>query len=196
VRPRKPVLAAIALGLCLFSGLSLTGCGQPARVQSGSQQPGTVNDPVVHWADDYCGAVVQLVETLSTMPSVDPSTPRQASRTSSDLLGSVIGGLDRTLSGLAGLGPSPVPGGEAVRADAITTFKGIRSRAVAAKARIDAASVDDTGATRQALAGAGAPLDEISKLNLLSGIDSVPELAAASKRALSCEPLTAKGSTR
>lgn len=192
MRPRKSALAAIALGLCLVGGLSLTGCGQQARLQPGAQQPGQVNDPAALWADDYCGAVVQLVQTLSTMPSVDPSTSEQATRTSSDLLGSVVGGLDRTLSGLSGLRPSPASGGEAVRADAIETFSGIRSRAVAAKERIDAASVNDTEATRQALAGASAPLDEISKLNLLAGIDSVPELAAASKRALSCEPLSPK----
>ncbi|MDT7729162.1 MAG: hypothetical protein QOI21_5738 [Actinomycetota bacterium] len=196
MRPRKPVLAAIALGLGLVCGLFLTGCGQQAKLQPGAEQPGTVNDPAAHWAEDYCGAVVQLVQTLATMPSVDPSTPQQASRTSSDLLGSVIDGLDRTLSGLAALGPSPASGGDAVRADATRTFSGIRSRAATAKERIDAVSVDDTEATRQALVGASAPLDEISKLNLLSGIDSVPELAAASKRALSCEPLTAKGFTR
>lgn len=198
MRPRKPALAAIALGLGLVCGLSLAGCGQQARVQPGAQQqqPGQVNDPAALWADDYCGAVVQLVQTLSTMPSVDPSTPEQATRTSSDLLGSVVGGLDRTLSGLAGLGPSPASGGEAVRADAIEIFTGIRSRAVAAKERIDAAPANDTEATRQALAGASGPLDEISKVDLLAGIKSIPALAAASKRALSCEPLSPNTSPR
>ena len=194
MRLRKTVLAAIALGLCL----SLAACGQPRRVQPGAQQPGsateTTQDPAAQWADDYCGAVVQLVQTLSTMPAVDPRTPQQASRTSSELLGSVIGGLDRTLSGLNGLGPSPAIGGDTVRRDAIATFSGIRSRAASAKQRIDTASAD-VNATRQALAGAAAPLDEISKVDLLQGIDSVPVLAAASKRAPACEPLTANGAS-
>jgi hypothetical protein len=133
--------------------------------------------------------VVQLVQALSTMPVVDTSSAQHASRTSSELLGSVIGGLDRTLSGLHGLGPSPVVGGDKVRDDAITTFSDIRSRAVKARDRIDAA-LNDTSASRAALGGASAPLGEISKVNLLEGFDSVPALAAASKRALNCEPLT------
>jgi hypothetical protein len=138
--------------------------------------------------------VVQLVQTLSTMPSVDPRTPQQASRTSSDLLGSIIAGLDRTLSGLTGLGPSPAAGAETVRRDAIATFSGIRSRMASAKKRLDAASADPH-TTRQALAGASARLDEISKVDLLQGIDSDPVLAAASKRAPACDPLTAKGTS-
>jgi hypothetical protein len=190
VRPPKPVLAALALGLCLL----LAACGQPGRAQPVAQQPGFAiegsQDSAAQWADGYCGAVAQLVQTLSTMPSVDPRTPDQASRTSSELLGSIIGGLDRTLSGLTGLGPSPAAGADTVRRDAIATFSGIRSRTASAKKRIDEASADPH-ATRHALAGASAQLDEISKVDLLQGIDSVPVLAAASKRAPACDPLTA-----
>jgi hypothetical protein len=175
--------------------LSLIGCGQAARVQTRAQQQAPADsaseDPAAQWADGYCGAVVQLVQALSTMPVVDPSSPRQASRTSSELLGSVIGGLDGTLAGLHGLGASPVAGGDKVRDDAITTFSGIRSRAAKARDRIDVAS-NDTSASRAALGGASAPLAEISKVNLLEGFDSLPALAAASKRAPNCEPLTSK----
>jgi hypothetical protein len=189
LRPRNIVLAALALGLAL----AVAACGQQAGLQPALQQSSGQNDPAAAWADQYCGSVVQLVQTLSTMPSVDPSTPRQASRTSSQLLGSIIDGLDRTLSGLTALGPSPVAGGDAMRLDAIGTFSGLRSRAAAAKERLDTSS-NDTTATQQALAGASAPLDELSKIDMLQGIGSIPALAAASKRALACEPLTVKGS--
>jgi hypothetical protein len=185
LRPRNTVLAALALGLAV----TVAACGQQqAGLQSAARES---NDPAAGWADQYCGAVVQLVQTLSTMPSVDPSTPQQASRTSSAVLGSIIDGLDRTLSGLNGLGPSPVAGGDAVRYDAIGTFSGLRSRAAAAKDRLDT-SANDTAAAQQALLGASAPLDELSKLDMLPGIGSIPELAAASERALACEPLMVK----
>lgn len=188
MRPRNTVLAALALGLAVI----LAACGQQqAGLRPAARESGGQNDPAAGWADQYCGAVVQLVQTLSTMPPVDPSTPLRASRTSSELLGSIIGGLDRTLSGLNNLGPSPVAGGDAVRFDAIGTFSGLRSRAAAAKDRLDT-STNDTAETQQALLGASAPLDEISKLDLLQGIGSIPELAAASKRAPACEPLAVK----
>jgi hypothetical protein len=178
--------------------LSLAGCGQPARLKTAAQQEDSASpvaqDPAANWADAYCGAVVQLVQTLSTMPVVDPSTPQQAARTSSELLGSVISGLDRTVSGLHGLSSSPVAGGDQVRDNAIAAFDRIRSRAVAAKVRIDAAS-NDTTALRQAIGGAGVPLTEISKVDLLQGFDALPALTAASKRAANCEPLTSKDSS-
>jgi hypothetical protein len=161
-------------------------------------------DPAANWADAYCGAVVQLVQTLSTMPVVDPSTPQQAARTSSQLLGSVISGLDRTLSGLHGLSSSPVAGGDQVRDGAIATFARIRSHAAAAKVRIDTASngtasngtASNGTALRQAIGGAGVPLTEISKVGLLEGFDALPALAAASKRAPNCQPLTSKDNSQ
>jgi hypothetical protein len=171
--------------------LFLAACGQQARLQAAAQRP-EPSDPAAGWADGYCGAVVQLIQTLSTMPSVDSSTPQRASRTSSELLGSVVDGLDRTLSGLTALGPSPVAGGDAVRHDAIGTFTGIRSRAAIAKQQLDATAADPA-ATQQALAGASVPLNEISKIDMLQGMNSIPELATASKRALACDSLTTQG---
>jgi hypothetical protein len=124
------------------------------------------------------------------MPVVDPRTPQQAARTSSELLGAVISGLDRTLSGLHGLSSSPVAGGDQIRDSAIATFARIRSHAASAKVRIDTASNDT--ALRQAIGAAGVPLTEISKVDLLQGFDALPALADEGKRAPNCEPLTSE----
>lgn len=189
MRPARTVLAATAAGLCL----TLAACGQPAAMPVGAQQPGSADvasqDRAVTWADGYCGAVSELVRSLSSMPSIDPSTPQRATKTSSAVLSSMIGGLDSTLSGLGALGPSPVPGGDKVRSDAIATFTGIRDSAAKAKKQVDQPSTDPAE-LKQALAGADAPLDQISKVKFLAGLDAVPALGVASRQAPSCAPLT------
>jgi len=128
------------------------------------------------------------------MPTVDPSTPRRAVQTSSDLLNSMIGGLDNAKHGLEELPPSPVAGGDSVRATAITEFDGIRGRAAAAKQRLDAAK-DAPSIDQQTLGQASGPLDEVSRLDLLAGFQSYPDLATAAGQAPVCRQLTARAST-
>jgi hypothetical protein len=203
VRPRKTVLAAIATGVAL----TLAACGQPpSRVspaaqsggESGADGPGITKseaqrmDVVTNWADGYCTAESQIVQTLSTMPVVDPSSQARAFTTSSALLGSLIGGIDQTVRNLQALPPSPVAGGDTVRTNAIATYTGIRDRTAAAKQRLDTTG-PNSSESKDALGDASAPLNEVSKVNLLAGFDSVPELAGAVERAPTCSQLTAHG---
>jgi hypothetical protein len=188
----------VLAGLCV----ALAGCGRqpadPGAVQPGgpglTKQDVQYQDAVDAWADGYCGAVGSLVDGLATMPTVDPSTPRRAVQTSSDLLGSMIGGLDNASRGLRALPPSPVAGGDSVRAGTLVEFAGIRDRAAAAKQRLDTAR-DDPSIDKNTLGEASGPLSEVSKLNVLSGFDAVPELALAAGRAPVCQQLTARAST-
>ncbi|HJQ45067.1 MAG TPA: hypothetical protein VJ870_01925 [Amycolatopsis sp.] len=198
MRPGKSGFLVVLAGLCL----ALAGCGQQ-RVDSGaalSGGPGLTRqdverqDAVDAWADGYCGAVGTLVDGLATMPSVDPSTPRRAVQTSSDLLGSMIAGLDKAGRGLRALPSAPVAGADAVRSGELADFAGIRDRAAAAKQRLDAAR-DDPSIDKNTLGGASGPLEEVSKLDLLSGFDTVPELAQAVAHAPTCQRLTARDST-
>ena len=198
MRPGKTGLLVILAGL----GMALAGCGQQPT-ESASAQPGGPGlsrqdverqDAVDAWADGYCGAVGSLVDGLATMPAVDPSTPRRAVQTSSDLLGSMIGGLDKASHGLQALPPAPVAGGESVRTSELTAFAGIRGRAAAAKQRLDAARASPS-IDKDTLGAASGPLDEVSKLNLLSGFDAVPDLARAATEAPVCRQLTERAST-
>lgn len=187
MRPRSTVIAALATGI----GLGLAGCGQPA-VTSHARQEGlaTVSasaDPASAWAEGYCGAVTQLVRTLATLPSVDPTTPQQASRTSSELMVSVVGGLDRTSAALENLGPSPVAGGDALRTAMVEQLDDIRARADEVRRRIDTSSNPE--ATKVALRDARASLDELARMDLLRGLRDVPQLAAASGRIQGCQNL-------
>jgi hypothetical protein len=177
-------------GLCL--SLTLAGCGQASKVPAGGQQPEAAaaipENQAVSWAEGYCGSVSELVRSLSTMPAIDPSTPQRATRTSSALLAAVISGLDSTLAGLGGLGPSPIAGGDQVRRDAVAEFTAIRDSAAEAKKQVDTPS-SDPAKIKQALAGASAQLDKISKIKFLAGLDSVPALSAAARLAPTCSQL-------
>ncbi|SFB09428.1 hypothetical protein SAMN05216266_104303 [Amycolatopsis marina] len=198
MRPRKTLFAALAVSICVTA----VGCGerQPQNAEPLEQPPGPGltsaevqrEDATTRWAEGYCLAVGELVRSMSTIPMIDPSTTQRATRTSSELLGTMITGLDRTVSRLRDLAEAPVPAGERVRAKAISEYNAIRDRAAAVKQTLDAAA-QDPAASRQAISAAGGPLDEIGKVNLLAGFESVPELATARERAQACRDLTKQG---
>ncbi|MFK0245230.1 hypothetical protein ACIQUM_11060 [Amycolatopsis azurea] len=189
MRPRFTVLAALATGI----GLGLAGCGQQPAVTSQARQEGlaTVSaseaDPASAWAEGYCDAAGGLVRTLATLPSVDPSTPQQASRTSGDLMASVSEGLKRTSAALTSLGPAPVAGGDASRTSAVAQLDGIRARADDVRRRLDSSADSET--TKTALRDARTSLDELDRLDLLRGLNDVPQLASASSRIPVCQDL-------
>ncbi|WP_142000150.1 hypothetical protein [Amycolatopsis cihanbeyliensis] len=196
---------AAVVGLATVLCLVLTGCGrqspeagpadgQEARRVPGSTTSGAPSQERLHreratteWVDGYCTAVGALVDSMSSIPEIDPSSPRRASRTSSRLLGAVIGGLDRTLSNLNGLAPAPVPSGDTMKVKAVADYTRIRERAVSAKEQLDAAGRDD--ARHAAIEAVDGPLEDLGEVNLLEGIGSTPELAAASRRAATCREL-------
>ncbi len=191
MRPRSTVFAVLTTTITI----GLAGCGQQAPAESPARDQGlsvtTVvpqADPAASWADAYCGAVTHLVRTLADLPTVDPSTPQQASRTSSDLLSSVVGGLDQSLAGLTALGAPPVPSGDGGRENVIGQFSEIRTQAESARQRIDAVR-GDAAATKEALGEARATLDRIDALDYLKGLRGVPALAAAEQRAPACRQL-------
>jgi hypothetical protein len=199
VRAGKAIFLVLLTGLCAV----LVACGQQPRTSSGTEQPGGPGmskddvdrqDAAISWANDYCIAVGSLVDGLATMPTVDPSTPQRAVQTSSDMLGSVITGLNNAVQGLTRLPPSPIQGGDQVRSNEVARFTAVRDQAVEAKAQLDnarnAATID-----QQTIGAARGPLDEVAKLDLLSGFSAVPDLATASAHAPVCEQLTTEKSS-
>ncbi|WP_020628622.1 hypothetical protein [Saccharomonospora halophila] len=141
--------------------------------------------------NDYCGAVTEVVRTVSDMPTIDPSTAASAARTSSEMLRAVVGGLDRALDRLESLDRAPSEGAERVRERVVTTYTGIRDAAAGVRSELDAA--DGVRASRDALGRVNAPLEDIGELNLLEGFDSVPELSRAGAQAPACRELTEGG---
>ncbi|TLW92993.1 hypothetical protein FFT09_06005 [Saccharomonospora piscinae] len=142
----------------------------------------------VAWADDYCGAMSELVRSVSSMPSVDASSPRRASETSGELLDVMVTGLERTLDRLGGLGAPPVAEAERLRRDAVERYSDIRDRAQ--NVLDELAAAEGPEARLDAVSAVSAPLDDIGGLNLLEGFDTVPALDRASGEAPSCLRLT------
>ncbi|WP_244223882.1 hypothetical protein [Amycolatopsis circi] len=172
--------------------MGLTACGQQpppaAQVSSGGHaEAASQVDPAAKWADGYCGAVTHLVRALANLPSIDPSSPAQATRTSSDLLASVATGIDQTVSGLHRLGPAPLPGGEPARTALLGQFTSVRRQADEVRGKLDAAANPD--AVKAALDDAKSAIDQISRLDVLKGLDATPALSAAGKRAAGCQQL-------
>ncbi|HVV12311.1 hypothetical protein [Amycolatopsis sp.] len=195
MRPGKIRFLAVLAGLCAI----LAGCGQPP-VDTAATQPGGPGlskddvdrqDATSRWANDYCIAVGSLVDGLATMPSIDPSTPRRTVQTSSDLLASMIGGLDKTVQQLRTLPAAPVPEAATARDSAVAQFAGIRARAATAKQHLDAAGAATT-VDQDTLGEAQGPLAEVSKVDVLAGLNSVPTLATAAAHAPVCQQLTAR----
>ncbi|MET7991492.1 hypothetical protein ABZU76_11335 [Amycolatopsis sp. NPDC005232] len=187
MRPRSTVLAALVTAL----GIGLAACGQqppvPQTHSGGQADTSSQADPAARWADGYCSAVTHLVRTLANLPEIDPSSPEQASRTSSRLLSSVVDGIDQTVDGLDRVGPPPLPGDDQARGDLLKQFASVRSRADTARERLDTAT--DASATKTALGDARATLDDVAALNVLQGLNATPELSAAGKRAPDCQQL-------
>ncbi|MFD2468535.1 hypothetical protein [Amycolatopsis silviterrae] len=188
MRPRWTGLAALATGI----GMGVAGCGQPPppseQVASGGHaEAAAPADPAAKWADGYCGAVTHLVRALANLPSIDPSSSAQATRTSSDLLASVATGIDQTVSGLHRVGPAPLPGGESARTALLGQFTSVRRQADEVRGKLDAASSPD--AVKAALDDAKSAIDEVSRLDVLKGLDATPALSAAGKRAEGCQQL-------
>ncbi|MGW3965711.1 hypothetical protein ACWED2_38230 [Amycolatopsis sp. NPDC005003] len=191
MRLRPTVFAALTTTIAI----GLAGCGQPSEVPAPPREqdlPATTAapqaDPAVSWAGGYCDAVTHLVRALAALPAVDPSTPQKASRTSSDLLSSVVGGLDQSLAGLKAIGAPPMPSADSGRKDVIGQFAEIRAEAENARRRIEAAR-GNSAATKDALGQAKATLDRIDALDYLKGLKDVPALAAAEQRAPACRQL-------
>lgn len=147
-----------------------------------------VFEATVSWAEDYCGAVSELVRSVSRMPTVDASTVQRASETSGELLQVVVGGLERTLDRLDNLDPPPVQGAEEVRRDAVATYSAIRDHARGVLDELETARGPE--ASREAVSSVKEPLDDIGDLNLLGEFDSVPALSRASRQAPACQQLT------
>ena len=91
------------------------------------------------------------------------------------------------MSGLHRVGPAPLPGGEPARTALLGQFTSVRRHADEARGKLDAAASPD--AVKAALDDAKSAIDQVSRLDVLKGLDATPALSAAGKRAAGCQQL-------
>ena len=108
----------------------------------------------------------------------------------SDYLGSAISAIDQSLSGLNGVGPSPVSGGDTIVSRLKDTLTTVRASFAKAKDVIDKVDPNDPTQLSTALPQALAPLQDLSNLkNPLDDITVDPTLNAAANNAPNCQAI-------
>ncbi|MBA0127377.1 hypothetical protein H0B56_17665 [Haloechinothrix sp. YIM 98757] len=188
--------------------LLVAGCGagdenagqvrpEPSRQQAAESDGGTQDSRATEWADSYCSATLRLVHAVSTSPQVDPSSPERASKTSMDMLTTVSEGLRQAERELDGLAPAPIRGADEVLERTKGEFSELRDRSESARNRLAATrqrEEPDVAETRSALDVTSNVLDEVGEVNLLGGMEEIPEFVEASRSARSCAELLSSGS--
>ncbi|SNR62583.1 hypothetical protein SAMN06265360_112106 [Haloechinothrix alba] len=187
--------------------LLVAGCGsgeenadrarpEPSQQQETESDGGTHDARTIEWADSYCSATRRLVQAVSTSPQVDPSSPERASETSMDMLATVSQGLRQVERELDGLGPAPIRGADDVLERTKGEFSELRERSEGARNRLAATrqrEEPDVAETRSALDVTSNVLDEVGEVNLLGGMEEIPEFVEASRSADSCAELLSAG---
>ncbi len=143
----------------------------------------------VAWMNDFCGELGKL-ESLSNIqpPEIAPGDVAGAQRAISDVLGRFGSTVSSTLEGLRSLPPAPEPAGDQAKQQLVDTFAPIKQQVAEAKATLDAAGPNDTGAildVGQTMTSIGTSLQQVD--NPLASLDDSAELTEAAQEAPNCK---------
>lgn len=152
------------------------------------------SEEAVAWTDQVCGALLGFTRAATAGPGVDSADPVAATQGMSHYLGSTTEELERSLTTLDGVGPSPVEGGDQYVARLREALAGIRAGFEAARTQLDGIDTSDPQAFATAYPAAVAPLQELRNLpDPTEGLRSNDELRAASEQAQNCRELRKTG---
>lgn len=126
---------AQALALTAFAGL-VTGCGNDHP----ENLPPT-DDPVV-WAGRLCSSLTPLTGLRNLRPKIDPNNPGASKDSLSQYFNDTGTRIGDSLKGLDQVGPSPIPGGDAVAGKMRGALERLRTAFDAARIKVDGV---DTG---------------------------------------------------
>jgi hypothetical protein len=171
---------------CTVAALAalVAGCG-------GSAAP---DADAVAWTDQVCGALAGFTRAATTSPEIDRSDPAAAVQELDRYLGATTEELQRSLTALDVVGPSPVDGGDAYVGRLEEALRGIRSGFDSARTQLAGVDVSDPAQLATAVPAALAPLQELRNLPApTEGMRDGQELGAASEQADSCRRLRSTG---
>ena len=169
---------------CTIAALAAlaAGCG-------GSAGP---SGEAVAWTDQVCGALSGFTKAATTSPQINRADPVAAVQELDRYLGATSDELQRSLTALDAVGPSPVDGGDTYVGRLEDALRGIRSGFDAARTQLAAVNVSDPAQLATAVPAALAPLQELRNLPApTEGMRASEELGAASERADTCRQLRA-----
>ncbi|MHA6628277.1 hypothetical protein ACU61A_22795 [Pseudonocardia sichuanensis] len=166
------VLAALAAG-----------CGDAAA-----------SEDTVAWTNGVCGALAGFTRAASSGPQVDPADPVASVQGVHSYLGSTSEEVQRSLSALDAVGPSPVEGGDQYVARLQEALRSIRSGFESARTQLAAVDTSSPEALATAFPAAVAPLQELRGLpDPTEGLRENEELRTAAEQAPACRELRGTG---
>jgi hypothetical protein len=171
--------------ICTFAVLAAlaTGCGDAAA-----------SEDTVAWTNGVCGALSGFTRAASTGPQVDPANPLASVEGVRSYLGSTSEEVQRSLSALDAVGPSPVEGGDQYVARLEEALQSIRSGFESARVQLAAVDTSNPAALATAFPTAVAPLQELQGLpDPTEGLRENDELRTAAEQAPACRDLRSTG---
>jgi hypothetical protein len=161
------------------------GCG------GGNSGPG---EEAVAWTNQVCGALAGFIRAATSSPRIDQTDRAAAVQELGRYLGSTSEELQRSLSALDAVGPSPVEGGNDYVERLREALRGIRTGFESARTQLAAVDVGDPAALATAVPAAVAPLQELRNLPApTEGMRANEELRTASEQAQNCRELRSTG---
>jgi hypothetical protein len=162
------VLAALAVG-----------CGDAAA-----------SEDTVAWTNGVCGALTGFTRAASSGPRIDQADPVASVQGVRSYLGATSDEVQRSLSALSAVGPSPVEGGDQYVTRLQEALQRIRSGFESARSQLATIDTSDRGALATAFPAAVAPLQELRDLpDPTAGLRENEELRTAAEQAAACREL-------
>ena len=174
---------------CTVAALAVLAAG------CGSAAPSASEDAVA-WTNQVCAALTGFTRAATTSPRIDPADRVAAVREVSRYLGSTSEELQRSLTALDAVGPSPVEGGDEYVGRLGEALRGIRTGYESARTQLAAVDVSDPAAHATAVPAAVAPLQNLRNLpDPTEGMGTSEQLRAASEQAENCRELSTSDPT-
>jgi hypothetical protein len=171
---------------CTVAALAalVAGCG-------GSAAP---SEEAVAWTNQVCEALAGFTRAATTSLQIDRADPVAAVQELDRYLGATSDELQRSLTALDAVGPSPVDGGDAYVGRLEEALHGIRTGFDSARTQLAAVDVSDPAQLATAVPAALAPLQDLRNLPApTEGMRAGGGLGAASEQAENCRRLRSTG---
>lgn len=190
-------LLAVAL---LAAALPVAACGGTTGAGSATTTTTTTTTTVtttaaggdaVAWVDKVCGAIVKLVDTQTTPPAIVVNDPAQRARAVDTYLADSIGAVDRAISDLRNVGPSPVAGGDDGVNALIKGLESLKSGFQTTRTKLSSTDLTNPQSAAAAVSEAVASIEHgAQEMNTATqSLEKNQALQDAAKKAPNCQKL-------
>lgn len=192
-------VAVLAAVLPIAAGCNSDGTGASANTGTSTTSAasgGSSSSDEVQWVDKVCGEILDLTEAQTTAPpDLQGADPAQTLKAFEEYVGNNIDVVDETITGLKGVGASPIDGGDAAVNALVTGLEALKTGYQATKDKFATIDANDPMAAQtailEAFAGLSAGGEEFGKAFEAVGENKVIE--EAGNQAPNCQKLDESG---